>query len=329
MNILENLSTWLKIPTKDVESFVLMHRCRPLSIKSLIETLKGEKMECHIQLDKDFNPCQRGGIYALPYDSFIFNGGELHIKIKETPTKSSNVAISTRIKNSDDLMQVLFVVDSLKRFGVDTKKITLMMPYLPYARQDRVCNYGESFSLKVFASLINGLNLGKVIIFDCHSDVGVALIDNCENRSNFVYVKEAINGIESKTKTKVLLISPDSGANKKMNKLSEYLDNQPIINCDKVRELSTGRLSTFKVFADDLHKSDCFIVDDICDGGRTFVGIAKKLKEKNAGDIYLFVTHGIFSNGFDDLDKEFKRIYCLNSFKDVEHKSVTQFKIEF
>ena len=81
------------------------------------------------------------------------------------------------------------------------------------------------------------------------------------------------------------------------------------------------------MFADDLKGDDCVIVDDICDGRRTFIGIAQELKKKNAGDIYLCVTHGIFSYGFDELKKYFKKIYCTDSFKDIDDDFVRQIKI--
>ena len=75
--------------------------------------------------------------------------------------------------------------------------------------------------------------------------------------------------------------------------------------------------------------SDILIVDDICDGGRTFIGLAEELKKKNAGDLYLFVTHGIFSQGFSELKKHFKKIFSTNSFNDFNQDDVLQFKIQF
>jgi ribose-phosphate pyrophosphokinase len=87
-------------------------------------------------------------------------------------------------------------------------------------------------------------------------------------------------------------------------------------------------LAGFEVFANDLKGDDCVIVDDICDGGRTFIGIAQELKMKNAGDIYLCVSHGIFSHGFDELRKYFKKIFTTNSFKDINDEIVKQIEIK-
>ncbi len=77
----------------------------------------------------------------------------------------------------------------------------------------------------------------------------------------------------------------------------------------------TGKITHTDVFSPaPIEGYDCFIVDDICDGGRTFIELAKTLKEKGAEKIYLYITHGIFSNGFGDLSTYFEHIYTTNSF---------------
>jgi ribose-phosphate pyrophosphokinase len=115
----------------------------------------------------------------------------------------------------------------------------------------------------------------------------------------------------------------------KINKLYDEIATlaNGIIKCDKVRNMATGQLSNFEVFSKDLMGTNCLIVDDICDGGRTFIGVADELKKKNAGNIYLFVTHGIFSNGLDELKKHFTRIYTTNSVKDINDDFITQFNL--
>jgi len=65
-------------------------------------------------------------------------------------------------------------------------------------------------------------------------------------------------------------------------------------------------------------------VDDICDGGGTFLGLATALKEKNAGKLSLIVSHGIFSKGFEELNKSFDTVFTTNSFRDIEEEKVVQ-----
>lgn len=119
------------------------------------------------------------------------------------------------------------------------------------------------------------------------------------------------------------LISPDAGSNKKIFDLAKSINyTGEIIRCDKLRDISTGKIIETIVYKDDLKGRDVIIVDDICDGGNTFIQLAKVLKQKNAGKIYLVVTHGIFSAGFDGLGEYFDGIYCTNSVKDVRDGTI-------
>lgn len=265
----------------------------------------------------------------IEFEMFSFSGGEIHIKLNNgiDYSKIERVVISNRFTNAGDLLKVLIAKDALKRKGVIC--FDLIMPYIPYARQDRQCFDGESFTLKVFSEILNSACFDRVIVLDSHSDVAPALINNCTNISNAPYVRMAWNEIFAIEKSDIALVSPDSGANKKSNKLySELCLFKPMVKCDKRRDLSSGSLSGFEVFSDDLNGSCCLIVDDICDGGRTFIGIAEELKKKNAGNVYLFITHGIFSNGLSELGRYFKKIYTTNSFRDIDDVSVSQFKIQ-
>ena len=112
-----------------------------------------------------------------------------------------------------------------------------------------------------------------------------------------------------------ILISPDGGALKKIYKVSEFLSGVEVVECSKSRNVKTEKLSGFKVYADDLQGKDCLIVDDICDGGGTFIGLSEELRNKNAGKLYLAVSHGIFSKGFAELSSSFEKIFTTNSVK--------------
>lgn len=269
---------------------------------------------------------------TIKYEMIKFSGGEWHIKLDNYNKYQliGKVIIVSRIRNSDDIIKILIAQDALKLVGV--KQFDLFIPYCPYARQDRKCFGGESFTLKVFANLINSCNFDEVQILDAHSDVAQALINNCINLNNYNYVGSTILDIKEINSNKdLVLISPDSGANKKTNKLYEIFNTMlsSLVKCDKRRDVKTGNLSGFEVFSNDLEGKDCLIVDDICDGGGTFIGLAEELKKKNCGKLYLFITHGIFSKGFDGLCKNFEKIYTTNSFSDIdlEGSFFKQFKI--
>ena len=97
---------------------------------------------------------------------------------------------------------------------------------------------------------------------------------------------------------------------------------------DRHRDVKTGKLTGFTAYANDLKNQICVIVDDICDGGGTFLGLAQELKNKNAGDIILIVSHGIFSKGFDELTKHFTKVITTDSFSTIDDPRLTQIKLQ-
>jgi ribose-phosphate pyrophosphokinase len=273
-----------------------------------------------LNLDPSFTPL--GENNSIAHQSFLFAGGEPHIKISDDFNQDEPVTITQRINSFNDLGLICITVDALKRMGI--KEIHLYIPYFPAARQDRVMIPGEPLSVKVYADIINALALASITVFDPHSEVTPALLNNCITISNHEFIKKVIDKIG----TDVKLISPDGGALKKIYKVSEFLGGAEVVECSKSRDVKTGRLSGFKVYAEDLGGSDCLIVDDICDGGGTFNGLAEALKAKNAGKLYLAISHGIFSKGFDDLSKYFEQIFTTDSIKSVAHAGVTQIKLQ-
>ncbi|MCV9932009.1 ribose-phosphate diphosphokinase [Flavobacterium sp. LS1R47] len=271
-----------------------------------------------LNLDPNFRPFP--GQKEIDFKSFIFSGGEPHIKINPDFDVNQKITITHRLNSFNDFGLLCLAVDALRR--MDVKVIDLFIPYFPAARQDRVMIKGEPLSVKVYADIINAMQLNKVFVFDAHSEVTPALVNNCEVIPNHTFIATVIKTIGSNVK----LISPDGGALKKIYKVSEFLGGVDVVECSKSRDVKTGRLSGFKVYEDDLKGIDCLIVDDICDGGGTFVGLAEELKKKNAGKLYLAVSHGIFNKGFEVLDC-FDKIFTTNSFKDFEGESVEVIKL--
>lgn len=271
-----------------------------------------------LNLDTQFTPLQGK---EITYKSMVFYGGEPHIKIDTDFDVSQTITITHRLTSFNDLGLLCVATDALKRMGV--KIINLVIPYFSGARQDRVMVPGEPLTVKVYADIINALQLNKVTIFDPHSEVTPALLNNCEVVSNHAFIAEVVKRIGGE----IMLISPDGGALKKIYKVSEFLGGMPVTECSKSRDVKTGKLSGFKVYEDDLKGASCLIVDDICDGGGTFIGLAEALKAKNAGSLYLAVSHGIFSKGFDVFEDYFTTIFTTNSFSDTNHKNVQQIAI--
>jgi len=257
----------------------------------------------------------------LDVKTFLFPAGEVGIKIDfNYILKHSIIEIKARIRNSNDFMYLAMAKNAINEnpnCRVFPPRVDLFLPYVPYARQDRVCNRGESFSLKAFAGLINSLGFDTVTILDAHSDVAPALFDRCINIKQL----DIITRFEE-FKNKIMdggymFVSPDAGGNKKTVDLAKYFGHKDFIRADKRRNLATGDILETIVYADDLTGKNVCIADDICDGGKTFIELAKVLKSKGANSVILYVTHGIFSKGIKVLtDAGIDHIYTTNSYQD-------------
>lgn len=224
-----------------------------------------------------------------------FSGGEVNIRLDKefSDITYKEVTVTAQITDSDGILSLLMVKDALDNAVGPDVGIQLHLPYVPYGRQDRVCNEGEALGVKVMAGLINSMNFDTVVIADPHSDVTPALIDRC--------VLLSIADIFSKADkdfSKYTLVAPDAGAAKKVQEVAKSLGGPEVIQGIKHRDTATGALSGFD-YIGNVAGRDLLIIDDICDGGGTFIGLAKELMFGGARSITLYVTHGIFSKGID------------------------------
>ncbi|WYV99144.1 ribose-phosphate pyrophosphokinase [Pseudomonas phage vB_PpuM-Amme-3] len=189
----------------------------------------------------------------------------------------------------------------------------LELPYLPYARQDRRCNPGESAGAKVFANQINALGCKAVVITDPHSEVIAQLINGAQ-------VADQAEVFGHLNFADYIIVAPDLGALKKAEKFAEHTGARGVIAFHKVRDMSTGEIVSHKMINTSgvrLVAQDKFLVlDDICDGGRTFVGVAEQLRDALPSPIRLelAVTHGIFSYGQEVVTDVYDKVYTTNSF---------------
>jgi ribose-phosphate pyrophosphokinase len=177
---------------------------------------------------------------------------------------------------------------------------------------------GEPLSVKVFANIINSLHLNRVIVFDAHSDVSAALLNNCQNIPNYEMVSYFLTKLSISEYT---LVSPDLGAYKKIDKLAQQINYKgQIATGIKIRDLATGQIIKSDVITEDLKGKPCIVIDDICDGGRTFIELAVALKEKNAGHLYFIASHGIFSHNALDRLREagYKNVCSSNAVSAIE-----------
>lgn len=243
----------------------------------------------------------------------------------ELKTNAVISKIVVTLRTSDDILALALIKDVLNRHQPYSPE--LYITYMMYQQDDRLFKDVESFGLKVISGIINNMKWGKISIFHPHSDK-VEFIDNVNIISNSTFVRQALESIKVIGEdSNPYWIIPDAGAFKTQFKQISSSNHKNFITCLKSRDHETGEIETI-VPITDLKGKPCFIVDDICLGGRTFTAIAEELKKKNAGKLYLVVSHGVFNNGVEHLLKYFDVIYTTNSITTLEeNEHVRVFKL--
>lgn len=286
-----------------------------------------EKSSIKYKISK-FPDGQQDIVFTDTEGSFLISG-RYNNKIQEATIKS-------RFNSFKDLELIIAANKALRRLGV--KEIHLDIPYLLGARSDRQFQEGgNSYLVDVIAPILNAQEFESITVLDVHSDVAAACIKNLKVITNEKLVRTSIINIcENPDIKKIVVISPDAGAQKKIYKSIDGLAIvKEVVTASKKRDVITGNITETVVPLVDKYSvanylnTDFVIIDDICDGGRTFIEIAKKIKEKLPyNKIHLVVTHGIFSAGLDTLSTCFNNIYTTNSVLDLDaaHKQIFRVK---
>lgn len=263
------------------------------------------------------------GLQTTDVPSFDFSAGEVQVRVPPLPDNLKWIQVRSDVRNSRGLMEVVLVMDALNR--MTGSKVYLELPYLPYSRQDRACFNGEAFSLSVLSNI-----LLTVLREDTHLttwDVHSKVADNLF-KGKVTFVNRPANELLSELlftnnlpypSTETIVVAPDKGEVDRANSVGRDLSHphkgtNGAIYATKVRNPDNGEILRTEIPEMDYSGKDILIVDDICDGGRTFIELAKVLKERNPKSISLYVTHGIFSKGFDVFEDLIDTFYVANLF---------------
>ncbi len=165
----------------------------------------------------------------------------------------------------------------------------LELSYLPYGRQDKAISNDTTFGLQSFIRVLQLCRLRSIEILDPHSSVILDALPNCRA----IYPHAQV-GATIVTTGATAIAYPDAGAVRKYTAI--YQTDCRIISGRKVRNQQTGVLTDTSIEGDAKGQT-VLIIDDICDGGRTFIALADALYAGGAAAVHLFVTHGLFSKG--------------------------------
>ena len=258
---------------------------------------------------KIFADSQQGASQPLAFHSTVFPGGEVQVSV-EVDAPAQALRLHAHLPDAQAVMSLLMLSDALRR-AYPGRPLALHLPYVPYARQDRVANPGEALSAKVFCQLINAQGYSRVVIQDPHSDVVTALLDRVEVEDPLPALRRVLEQVGP-----AALVAPDAGARKRVLKLARELGCEAVL-ADKVRDTQSGRISGTQVTG--------LAGAAAIGGGRYlrrrphFTELAKALRARQReqgldAPLYLYVTHGIFSHGLEPLLAHYQQVFTRNDW---------------
>jgi ribose-phosphate pyrophosphokinase len=266
----------------------------------------------------------------IKYKISKFPDGQQTVDIVSTVERMwgfRNIQIISRLNSFTDLELIICANQAFKNMD-EQLKIELFVPYFLGSRSDRkFVEGGINYLKQVICPIINSQNFSNVVVMDPHSDVLEACLNNYTKINNHTLVEWAINQI-GVPKDNICLVSPDAGAYKKIADVAKSVNISNIITAHKTRDIVTGNITGTYIPLNVYDAIKTFvIIDDICDGGRTFIELAKEIMKSRMlssvvhpneyGKIYLIITHGIFSAGFDKLNECFDGIFSTDSVRTI------------
>lgn len=243
------------------------------------------------------------------FDRMNYPAGEPHIRLKATVLGELQNGwyrpfIIVEARNWNELMEVHIGHQILRDNGINA---TFVIPYLPFSRHDRKNDHLDSMPIRFVLEMLKDIH---VVTIDPHSDVSGVIPNYSQKEVVKLYEKNNLFHEDS------VVIIPDAGAIKKTH---TWLGERVHVQCLKIRNPKTGKLSGFQIINPELvTDQDVVIIDDICDAGGTFLGLADELEKAGVASIRLAVTHGLFTKGIDILSSRFEAIYTLDcgSYRD-------------
>jgi len=197
---------------------------------------------------------------------------------------------STSFPTNDHLMELLIITDALRR--ASARRITAVIPYFGYARQDRKAGGRTPISAKLVANIITHAGVDRVLTLDLHAGQIQGFFDIPTD--NLYAAPILARDVKERLVGNRMVVSPDVGGVVRARALAKRIDAQLAI-VDKRRERA-GESEVMNIIGDVSGRS-CILVDDIVDSGGTLVNAADALLDKGAKEVYAYITHGVLSGG--------------------------------
>jgi ribose-phosphate pyrophosphokinase len=222
-----------------------------------------------------------------------FADEEIFVEINENVRGEDVFVIqSTSYPANDNLMELLICIDALRR--ASASRITAVIPYFGYARQDRKPGPRTPISAKLVANLITVAGASRVLTMDLHAGQIQGFFDIPTD--NLFASPVIAADIRARFKTDNLtMVSPDVGGVVRARSLAKRLNNAPLAIVDKRRERA-GESEVMNIIGD-VEGRTCILIDDIVDSAGTLCNAAAALRQQGATDVFAYCTHGVLSGG--------------------------------
>ena len=220
-----------------------------------------------------------------------FPDKEIFVEIQENVRGEDVFVIqSTSFPANDHVMELLIIIDALKRGSA--KKISAIMPYYGYARQDRKSGPRTPISAKLVANLVSSAGANRALMVDLHAGQIQGFFDIPTDNlfASPVFVDDIKKRFEN---NKTIIVSPDVGGVVRARAIAKRVECDLAI-IDKRRK--KAGISEVMNIIGDVNNKNCILIDDMCDTAGTLTNAAKALKEAGSESVNAYITHGVFSN---------------------------------
>ncbi|OGG14605.1 hypothetical protein A2773_02350 [Candidatus Gottesmanbacteria bacterium RIFCSPHIGHO2_01_FULL_39_10] len=253
-----------------------------------------------------------------------FADSECRVRILED-VEEQNIFIFQTLANpvDENLMEFLLLADAIKRG--DPRKITAVLPYHGYARQDRIHRPGESLSAHVVAKLIESVHIDRLVTVELHNEAIMGFFEiPVVHVSGFTPFKELVNKIEGDK----VVVTPDAGALKRSQKFAEMIES-PLALIEKKRDLDKPHKILSMRVVGDIKDKTAIIFDDVIVTGGTLVNAAYLLKEKGAKQVIACATHADFVGGASKIlqDSPIDKIWVTDTILIADDKKFAKLTV--
>ncbi len=219
-----------------------------------------------------------------------FRNGEVSVEVKES-TENKDVVVIQSVFTHEGLMELLLVIDALKRDGC--KRVTACLPYLGYMRQDKRVYAGTPISARLLVKILESAGCDRFIVCDLHAKQIEGFFDRPVRHISAMPLFEDDIRQRFGEKDHVVIVSPDSGGLHRARHLAKRL-KVALAVVDKYRK-RPGQSEVLQILGDVAGKT-CVIVDDMVDSGGTLMNAATALKALGAREVHCYCTHGVLSH---------------------------------